>query len=134
MNGIVTVEAVDVDTNRKQKITVASTGNLTQEELSEKIENNGDYYLELATATMTKEVINHITHYLDQLSHLKPQIFAALSGSPQSNEQMEQLESLLAETQNYLKQEKLELEPLQKMETKLDTVLNTYKKLIEDQA
>ena len=132
LNGIVTVEAVDIDTNRKQKITVSSTGNLSKEELEEKIEGNSDYYLDLATSSMKKELITHIEQYLHKINQLKPQIFALFSGTGRGNEQMEQLESVVASTQNYLKQDTFDLEQLQKMETKLDSMVNTYKQLIAE--
>ncbi|HQO92231.1 MAG TPA: Hsp70 family protein [bacterium] len=131
MNGIVTVQATDMDTGTSQKITVASTGNLTKEELSKKIEENSDYYLELAEKTMIEEIVQSIENYLYDLEKMKPKLYQIFSSSKVGVEKMDKMEILISGTKAYLKNDSLKLEKLQDIETKLDTLKNTYKSLIE---
>ena len=131
INGIVTVQAMDMDTGVSQKITVASTGNMTKEELAKKIEENSDYYLDLAEKTMTEEIVQSIENYLFELETLKPKLYQIFSNSKIGNDKMEKMEALITGTKAYIKSEKLELEKLQDIETKLDILKNTYKNLID---
>lgn len=134
INGIVTVQAQDLDTGSTQKITVASTGNLSKEELSKKIEENSDYYLELAEKTMVGEIVQSIENYLYDLEKMKPKLYQIFSSTKVGVERMEKMESLISGTKAYLKGESLKLEKLQDIETKLDTLKNTYKNLIDRSA
>ena len=131
INGIVTVQAMDMDTGISQKITVASTGNMTKEELAKKIEENSDYYLDLAEKTMTEEIVQSIENYLFELETLKPKLYQIFANSKIGNDKMEKMEALITGTKAYIKSDKLELEKLQDIETKLDILKNTYKNLID---
>ena len=131
MNGIVTVQACDLDTGTTQKITVASTGNLSKEELSKKIEENSDYYLELAEKTMIEEIVQSVENYLYDLEEMKPKLYQIFSDSKVGIDRMSKMETLISGTKAYLKSDKLKLEKLQDIETKLDTLKNTYKKIID---
>ncbi|MGI6394927.1 MAG: Hsp70 family protein [bacterium] len=131
MNGIVTVEATDMGNNTSQKITVASTGNLTKEELEKKIEENSEYYLELAEKTMIEEIIQSIENYLYELEKMKPKLYQIFSASNIGTDKMNKMETLISGTKVYLKSDSLQLEKLQDIETKLDTLKNTYKSIIE---
>ena len=131
INGIVTVQAMDMDTGISQRITVASTGNMTKEELQKKIEENSDYYLDLAEKTMTEEIVQSIENYLFELETMKPKLYQIFANSKIGNDKMEKMEILIEGTKAYIKSEKLELEKLQDIETKLDILKNTYKNLID---
>ena len=131
INGIVTVQAMDLDTGISQKITVASAGNMTKEELAKKIEENSDYYLDLAEKTMVEEIVQSIENYLFELETMKPKLYQIFSNSKIGNDKMEKMEVLISGTKSYIKSEKLELEKLQDIETKLDILKNTYKNLID---
>ena len=131
INGIVTVQAMDMDTGISQRITVASTGNMTKEELQKKIEENSDYYLDLAEKTMVEEVVQSIENYLFELETMKPKLYQIFSNYKIGNDKMEKMEVLISGTKTYIKGEKLELEKLQDIETKLDILKNTYKNLID---
>ena len=131
INGIVTVQAMDMDTGISQKITVASTGNMTKEELQKKIEENSDYYLDLAEKTMVEEIVQSIENYLFELEAMKPKLYQIFANSKIGNDKMEKMEALIAGTKGYIKSDKLELEKLQDIETKLDILKNTYKNLID---
>ena len=131
INGIVTVQAMDMDTGISQRITVASTGNMTKEELQKKIEENSDYYLDLAEKTMVEEVVQSIENYLFELETMKPKLYQIFANSKIGNDKMEKMETLISGTKAYIKGEKLDLEKLQDIETKLDILKNTYKNLID---
>ncbi len=131
INGIVTVQAMDMDTGISQRITVASTGNMTKEELQKKIEENSDYYLDLAEKTMVEEIVQSIENYLFELETMKPKLYQIFANSKIGNDKMEKMEILIAGTKSYIKSDKLELEKLQDIETKLDILKNTYKNLID---
>lgn len=131
INGIVTVQAMDMDTGISQRITVASTGNMTKEELAKKIEENSDYYLDLAEKTMTEEIVQSIENYLFELETMKPKLYQIFANSKIGNDKMEKMEALISGTKAYIKGEKLDLEKLQDIETKLDILKNTYKNLID---
>lgn len=131
MNGIVTVEAVDLDTGQKQKITVASSSNLSSDELKKKIGENSDYYLELAEKTMTSELVRNITDCIYEIEKIKPKLYQVLQSSELGVEQIDKMEILLTSTKNYLKNPELELEKLQSIEAKLDTLRSTYTNLLE---
>ena len=131
INGIVTVQAMDMDTGVSQKITVASTGNMTKEELQKKIEENSDYYLDLAEKTMVEEIVQSIENYLFELETMKPKLYQIFASSKIGNDKMEKMETLISGTKAYIKSDKLELEKLQDIETKLDILKNTYKNLID---
>ncbi len=131
MNGIVTVEAIDLDTGQKQKITVASSSNLSSDELKKKIGENSDYYLELAEKTMTSELIRNITDCIYEIEKIKPKLYQVLQSSELGVEQIDKMEILLTSTKNYLKNPELELEKLQSIEAKLDTLKSTYTNLLE---
>lgn len=131
INGIVTVQALDTDTGSSQKITVASTGNLTKEELSKKIEENSDYYLELAEKTMVEEIVQSVENYLYDIEKMKAKLYQIFSSSKVGLEKIEKMETLISGTRAYLKNDSLKLEKLQDIETKLDTLKNTYSNLIE---
>ncbi|HSA34311.1 MAG TPA: Hsp70 family protein [bacterium] len=131
MNGIVTVEAIDLDTGQKQKITVASSSNLSSDELKKKIGENSDYYLELAEKTMTSELIRNITDCIYEIEKIKPKLYQVLQASELGVEQIDKMEILLTSTKNYLKNPELELEKLQSIEAKLDTLKSTYTNLLE---
>lgn len=131
INGIVTVQAMDMDTGISQRITVASTGNMTKEELQKKIEENSDYYLDLAEKTMTEEIVQSIENYLFELETMKPKLYQIFANSKIGNDKMEKMEALIEGTKAYIKSDKLELEKLQDIETKLDILKNTYKNLID---
>lgn len=131
INGIVTVQASDMDTGISQKITVASTGNLSQDELSQKIEENSDYYLELAEKTMIEEMVGSVENYLYDLEKMKPKLYQIFSDSKVGVDRMDKMETLISGTKAYLKGDKLQLEKLQDIETKLDTLKSTYKNLID---
>ena len=130
INGIVTVQAMDLETGISQRITVASTGNMSKEELAKKIEENSDYYLDLAEKTMIDEIVQSIENYLFELEMMKPKLYQILSSSKVGADKMEKMETLIAGTKAYIKGEQLQLEKLQDIETKLDTLQNTYKNLI----
>lgn len=130
INGIVTVQAMDLETGVSQRITVASTGNMSKEELAKKIEENSDYYLDLAEKTMIDEIVQSIENYLFELEMMKPKLYQILSSSKVGADKMEKMETLIAGTKAYIKGEQLQLEKLQDIETKLDTLQNTYKNLI----
>jgi len=130
INGIVTVEAVDMDTDQKQKITVAASSNLSQEELSKKIEDNSDYYLELAEKSIVDEIVGTIENELYELEKLKPQLIPLFSDSSNGQVQMEKMEYLLSSTKEYLRSSDLDLGKLQDIETKLDALRSTYQKLL----
>ena len=130
INGIVTVQAMDMDTGVSQRITVASTGNMTKEELAKKIEENSDYYLDLAEKTMTEEIVQSIENYLFELETMKPKLYQILSNSRIGQDKMEKMETLISGTKAYIKGEQLNLEKLQDIETKLDILKNTYRNLI----
>lgn len=134
INGIVTVQAMDMDTGSSQKITVASTGNLSKEELSKKIEENSDYYLELAEKTMISEIVQSIENYLYDLEKMKPKLYQIFSSTKVGVDRMDKMETLISGTKAYLKGENLKLEKLQDIETKLDTLKNTYRNLIDKSA
>ncbi|MBO4712215.1 Hsp70 family protein [bacterium] len=131
INGIVTVQAMDMDTGISQRITVASTGNMTKEELAKKIEENSDYYLDLAEKTMTEEIVQSIENYLFELETMKAKLYQIFANSKIGNDKMEKMEALITGTKAYIKGEKLDLEKLQNIETKLDILKNTYKNLID---
>ncbi len=131
INGIVTVQACDLDTGTTQKITVASTGNLSQDELAEKIEENSDYYLELAEKTMIEEIVGSIENYLYDLEKMKPKLYQIFSDSKVGVDRMDKMETLISGTKAYLRGDKLQLEKLQDIETKLDTLKGTYRNLID---
>ena len=131
INGIVTVQAMDMDTGISQRITVASTGNMTKEELAKKIEENSDYYLDLAEKTMVEEIVQSIENYLFELETMKPKLYQIFANSKIGNDKMEKMEALISGTKAYIKGEKLDLEKLQDIETKLDILKNTYKNLID---
>ena len=131
INGIVTVQAMDMDTGISQRITVASTGNMTKEELQKKIEENSDYYLDLAAKTMVEEIVQSIENYLFELDAMKPKLYQIFANSKIGNDKMEKMEALISGTKTYIKSDKLELEKLQDIETKLDILKNTYKNLID---
>ena len=131
INGIVTVQAMDMDTGISQRITVASTGNMTKEELAKKIEENSDYYLDLAEKTMVEEIVQSIENYLFELETMKPKLYQIFANSKIGNDKMEKMETLISGTKAYIKGEKLDLEKLQDIETKLDILKNTYKNLID---
>lgn len=131
INGIVTVEAVDLDTNAKQKITVASTSNLSAEDLSKKIAENSDYYLELAEKTILEEIIININDYLYELEKIKPKLYQVFETSDIGTEQITKMDVLLSSTKAYLKGNDLQLEKLQDIESKLDTLKTTYTNLVE---
>jgi molecular chaperone DnaK len=130
INGIVTVQALDLDTGTSQKISVSSASNLSKEELSKKIEENSDYYLELAEKTMIEEIVNSVDNYLFELEKIKPKLYQIFSSSDSGIERMDKMESLISGTKAYLKSDSLKLEKLQDIETKLDTLLNTYNNIL----
>ncbi len=131
INGIVTVEATDLDTGQKQKITVASSSNLSTDELSRKITENSDYYLELAEKTMTDDLVRNVTDCIYEIEKMKPKLYQIFSSNELGIEQIDKMEMLLTSTKNYLKNTELHLEKLQDIEAKLDTLRNTYTSLIE---
>jgi len=131
INGIVTVEAVDQDTGQKQKITVASSSNLSTDELNKKISENSDYYLELAEKTMVDELVRNITDCIYEIEKMKPKLYQIFQSNELGVEQIDKMEILLTSTKNYLKNTELHLEKLQDIEAKLDTLRNTYTTLLE---
>lgn len=131
INGIVTVEAVDQDTGQRQKITVASSSNLSADELHKKIDENSDYYLELAEKTMTDDLVRNITDCIYEIEKMKPKLYQIFSSNELGIEQIDKMEMLLTSTKTYLKNTELHLEKLQDIEAKLDTLRNTYTSLIE---
>jgi len=131
INGIVTVEAVDLDTGQKQKITVASTSNLSTEDLKKKISENSDYYLELAEKTIMDELVRNITDHIYELEKMKPKLYQTFLKNDLGVEQMDKMEILLTSTKNYLKNPDLRLEKLQDIEAKLETLRHPYSTLLE---
>jgi len=131
INGIVTVEAVDLDTGQKQKITVASSSNLSSDDLKKKISENSDYYLELAEKTLMDELVRNITDCIYEIEKMKPKLYQTFSSNELGVEQIDKMEILLTTTKNYLKNPELQLEKLQDIEAKLDTLKNTYTALLE---
>ncbi len=131
INGIVTVEAVDQDTGQRQKITVASSSNLSADELHKKIDENSDYYLELAEKSMTDDLVRNITDCIYEIEKMKPKLYQIFSSNELGIEQIDKMEMLLTSTKTYLKNTELHLERLQDIEAKLDTLRNTYTSLIE---
>ncbi len=131
INGIVTVQAVDLETGYSQQISVSSSSNLSKEELSKKIEENSDYYLDLAEKTMIEEIVQSIDNYLYELEKIKPKLYQLFSSSNVGVERMDKMEALISGTKAYLKSDSLKLEKLQDIETKLDTLLTTYKNILD---
>ncbi len=131
INGIVKVEAYDMDTHQIQNITVAATSNLSSEELNQKIAENSDYYLELAEKTMVEELVRNITDYIYELEKMKPRLYNIFSKNELGAEQIDKMEILLLSTKNYLKNPELKLEKLQDIEAKLDTLKSTYQSILD---
>ncbi|HOW52877.1 MAG TPA: Hsp70 family protein [bacterium] len=131
INGIVTVQATDLDTGQNQKITVASSSNLSADDLTKKINENSDYYLELAEKTMADELVRNITDCIYEIEKMKPKLYQIFQSNELGVEQIDKMEILLTSTKNYLKNTELHLEKLQDIEAKLDTLRNTYTTLLE---
>ncbi len=130
INGIVTVEATDVETGRKQNITVSSSSNLSEDDLAQKIAENSDYYLELAEKSIIEDVVQNIERELFELETMKREAHGFFESIDGGKERIAKLESLIDTTNAYLRSEKLNLNTLQDFETKLMTIREAYGKLI----
>ncbi len=133
VNGIVTVEAIDLDTNQKQKISVSSTSNLSDEDLSDKIKENSDYYLDLAEKSMAEDLLGTVEDLIYRIEQIKPRVIQILSKNELMSDKIDKMEAVISSTKNYIKQDSIELEKLQDLETKLDNLFQTYSDLIEEE-
>ncbi len=132
MNGIVTVQAMDMDTLQKQQITVSSTSNLSEQELNQKIMENSDFYMDIAEKSMIEEIYTNIENLIYSLEKMKNKIYQILSQNDIGLEEIDKMDSLIDSTKKYLKTEHPELEKLQILETNLVHLKINFTQLLSE--
>ena len=80
-DGIVSVQAKDMETGQQQSITVTATSGLTEDEIQRMVEENKDYLLEVRDNEDLEREKQQVEKIIDEVAKLFPKVEEIIAGS-----------------------------------------------------
>ena len=131
VDGIVSVFAKNLETNREQSITVTATSGLTQEEIANMSKENEDYLVQAKAIEETDIRRDQIRKMLREIARLHPDVELILNASSLGQDALRKASDTVNQARHIVDDNKSDSSTLQHHVETLERTLAVYKGILE---
>jgi molecular chaperone DnaK len=127
-DGIVSVQAKDLETGHEQSITVTATSGLTEEELQRLVDQSQGYMVEVRASEEFERAKQQVEKLIGEVEKLFPQVEGIMSGTSFGRDAMAKARAVVQRAQAELKSQ--DLRTLNEVTESLERTLNMFRGVV----
>ena len=127
-DGIVSVQAKDLETGREQSITVTATSGLTEEELQRLVEQSQGYMVEVQASEEFERAKQQVEKLVGEVNELFPQVEGIMSGTSFGRDAMAKAKAVVERAEQEIQNK--DLRTLGEVTESLERTLNMFRGVV----
>jgi molecular chaperone DnaK len=127
-DGIVSVQAKDLETGLRQSITVTATSSLTEAEIERMAGESRDYMVSVRTEQSSEQTRQDIEKLVDEAEMLLPSVEQVLAGTPFGNDSLNSVRTVLEDARSAI--QRRDAAALQQISEPLGRTVNMFRGLV----